>query len=312
MTLTQLQYLVALSKHQNFTAAAEHCFVTQPTLSMQVLKLEDELSLKLINRSTTPISLTPAGKKIIRQAKVILREADRIKDIANQEIDYVGGEFKLGVIPTIMPTLLPSFLSSLTKKYPEVKLVLKEINTSQIIRELHEGQIDAAIAATPLNEKKLIEIPLYYEPFVAYIPKKHNLSSKKFIDANDLKLSEVLLLQEGHCFRDGVINLCKAISTKEANSFSIESSSFETLIQLCDKGLGMTLLPYLHTSNLKKKQRQNLTAFSAPAPAREVSLIYHKSELKMKLIKALEKEIKTKIKGSVGLKEVEIISPLLK
>lgn len=312
MTLTQLQYLVALSKHQNFTAAAEHCFVTQPTLSMQILKLEDELNLKLINRSTTPISLTSAGKKIVRQAKIILREADRVKDIANQEIDYVGGEFRLGVIPTIMPTLLPSFLASFSKKYPEVKLILKEINTSQIIRELHEGQIDAAIAATPLHEKKIIEIPLYYEPFVAYIPKKHKLSSKKLIDANDLNLSEVLLLQEGHCFRDGVINLCKANSAEEANSFSIESGSFETLIQLCDKGLGMTLLPYLHTPNLKKKQRQNLIQFSAPAPAREVSLIHHKSELKMKLIKALEKEIKTKIKGAVHLKDVQIISPLLK
>lgn len=312
MTITQLKYVLAVAEHKNFTLAAEKCFVTQPTLSMQIQKIEDELSILIFDRSKKPIQLTDIGQKIVTQAKNIVNEADRIQDIVEQQKGFIGGEFRLGIIPTIMPTLLPMFLNNFIKKYPKVKLIIEELNTEEIITKLNNGHLDAAIASTPLQEEKIKEIVLYFEPFVAYIPESHHHFQKEEIEISDLNLDDILLLQDGHCFRDGIMNLCKNYSKTEFNHFQIESGSFETLIKLADEGLGTTLLPYLHTLDLKEKDKLKLRHFKEPKPAREVSIIYPKSELKIQIIDALRTTIAGVIKGAIVFQNVEIISPMAK
>ena len=312
MTITQLQYVLAVAEHKNFTLAAEKCFVTQPTLSMQIQKIEEELNVLIFDRSKKPIQLTDIGLKIVNQAKNIVNEAGKIKDIVEYQKGFIGGEFRLGIIPTITPTLLPMFLNNFIKKYPKVNLIIEELNTDEIILRLKNGHLDAAIAATPLEDEKIKEIVLYYEPFVAYIPSDHIASQKKEIEISDLNLDAILLLQDGHCFRDSILNLCKNQEIATRNTFQLESGSFETLIKLADEGLGTTLLPYLHTLDLKEKDKLKLRHFKEPKPAREVSLIYPKSELKIHIIDALRNTISGVIKGAIAFHNVQIISPIQK
>ncbi|MDD5151634.1 MAG: LysR substrate-binding domain-containing protein [Flavobacterium sp.] len=312
MTITQLQYVLAVAEHRNFTLAAEKCFVTQPTLSMQIQKIEEELNILIFDRSKKPIQLTDIGQKIVTQAKNIVNEAGKIKDIVEFQKGFIGGEFRLGIIPTVMPTLLPMFLNNFIKKYPKIKLIIEELNTNEIILRLKNGHLDAAIAVTPLEDEKIKEIVLYFEPFVAYIPENHKISQKEEIEISDLNLSDILLLQDGHCFRDGILNLCKNQNEVSENTFQLESGSFETLIKLADEGLGTTLLPYLHTLDLKEKDKSKLRHFREPKPAREVSLIYPKSELKIHIIDALRNTITGVVKGAITFQNVQIISPIQK
>jgi LysR family hydrogen peroxide-inducible transcriptional activator len=211
-----------------------------------------------------------------------------------------------------MPTLLPMFLNNFIKKYPKVKLIIEELNTDEIIIRLKNGKLDAAIASTPLEDHNIKEIVLYFEPFVAYIPENHTINLKSEIEISDLNIEEILLLQDGHCFRDGILNLCKSANNLEIDHFQIQSGSFETLIKLADEGLGITLLPYLHTLDLKEKDKTKLKHFMEPKPAREVSLIYPKSELKIHIINALSNTIAGIIKGAIVFQNVEIISPIQK
>jgi LysR family hydrogen peroxide-inducible transcriptional activator len=312
MTITQLKYVLSVAEYQNFTVAAQHSFVTQPTLSMQIQKLEDELSVQIFNRSKKPIELTEVGQKIVDQAKVIVDESNRILDIVHQQKGFIGGEFKLGIIPTIMPTLLPMFLQNFTKKYPKVKLIIEELTTEEIVRKLSDGHIDVAIAATPLENEAIKERPLYYEPFVCLIPQNHRLYKNKTITADELEMEDILLLEDGHCFKDSVLNLCRNHKIDNRKGFQLQSGSFDTLIKLSKEGLGMTLLPYLHTLDLNEVEKTHLREFTNPPPAREVSLIYHKSQLKMQLIEALHKTIDGVIRGAISFSDVQIISPLKK
>ena len=312
MTITQLYYVLAVAEHQNFTKAAEKCFVTQPTLSMQIQKLEDQLDIQIFDRTKKPIELTEIGKKIVNQAKNIVNEADRIQDIVDQQKGFIGGEFKLGIIPTVMPTLLPMFLKTFIKRYPKVKLKIEELTTDEIIQRIKDGNLDAAIAATPLENDSIKERVIYFEPFVAYVPKHHRLHDSKKINVSDLEIEDMLLLEDGHCFRDGVINLCKSLKQGNEDHFQLESGSIEMLVKLSNEGLGMTLLPYLNTLDLKEKEKENLRHFNEPSPAREVSLIYNKSELKMQIVEALQDVISGIIRGAIAFQNVEIISPLPK
>ncbi|MFC4219805.1 LysR substrate-binding domain-containing protein [Flagellimonas marina] len=312
MTITQLQYVLAVAEYKNFTLAAEKSFVTQPTLSMQVQKLEDELGVLIFDRGKKPITITEVGKKIVDQAKNIVAEAERIKDIVDQDKGFIGGDYTLGIIPTVMPTLLPMFLNTFIKKYPKVNLIIKEQPTDALIRNLLDGHLDAAIAATPLEIEFIKERPLYYEPFVGYVPQNHRLSGEQLLTTEHLDVSDVLLLQDGHCFRDGVINLCKSTKNIQGEQFKIESGSFETLVSLADEGMGMTLLPYLNTLQLESNKKRNLKPFKSPSPAREISLIYHKSELKIQITDALREVISSIVRGAIAFQDVKIISPLAK
>lgn len=310
MTITQLHYVLAVAEYQNFTLAAQKSFVTQPTLSMQVQKLEDELDILIFDRGKKPIGVTEVGLKIVAQAKNIVNEANRIKDIVDQDKGFIGGDFILGIIPTVMPTLLPMFLKAFITKYPRVNLIIKEQSTESLIRNIQDGHLDAAIAATPLEIEFIKERPLYYEPFVGYVPKNHRLGKAEKLTPEDLDVSDVLLLQDGHCFRDGVINLCKASKNMKDEHFQLESGSFETLVNLADEDMGMTLLPYLNTLELDDVKKKNLKYFNNPPPAREVSLIYHKSELKIQITEALRDVISGIVRGAIAFQDVKIISPI--
>lgn len=310
MTITQLRYVLAVAEAKNFTKAAEKVFVTQPTLSMQVQKLEEELDVKIFNRSKKPIELTSVGIQIIEQAKNIVNESERISDIVDQQKGFIGGEFNVGIISTVMPTLLPMFLKAFINRYPKVNLKIEEMTTEVMIDRIKKGKLDAGIAATPLEDEVIVEKPVYYEPFVAYVPQNHSLSSRKEIKEEDLDPEEILLLEDGHCFKDNILNLCKSVHAQPTEKkFFLESGSFETLMRLSDEGLGMTLLPYLHSLDLPEKKSQNIIPFAAPHPAREVSVIHHKNQLKIQLVEALQKLILGVVKGAIQFQNVNIISP---
>lgn len=310
MTITQLNYVLAVAEHLNFTIAAEKCFVTQPTLSMQIQKLEEELEVKIFDRNKKPIQLTEVGKRIVEQAKSIVNEADRIKDIVEQQKGFIGGDFKIGIIPTVMPTLLPMFLKNFIKKYPKINLIIEEHTTDEIINRLQKGQLDAAIAATPLNIPELKEIVMYYEPFVGYFPAEFRGSLQQ-LTPDDLNINDILLLQDGHCFTNGILNICKASKLDPNRRFELTSGSFETLIGLANEGLGVTLLPYLHTLHLSDADKKNVVEFADPKPSREVSLIFPKTELKIHIIDALRQTISGIVKGAIAFQDVAIISPKL-
>ncbi|MEC4115889.1 LysR family transcriptional regulator [Myroides phaeus] len=309
MTITQLIYVLAVAEHKNFTLAAEKTFVTQPTLSMQIQKLEEELEIQIFDRTTKPIQATAIGQIIIEQAQKIVDESDRIKDLIDQEKGFIGGEFKLGIIPTVAPTLLPMFLKTFLNKHDKVNLIIEEYTTDEIIQKLRTGYLDAAIVATPLVESDIRERVLYYEPFVGYIPPMFRKNIGKELSPDTLDLKKLLLLQDGHCFRDGIINICNNKIETESRNFKLQSGSFETLINLSKEGLGYTLLPYLHTLSLNNDDQANLVQFSDPKPAREISLIYTKNELKKQISDALFDVIQSIIRGAIAFQDVKIISP---
>ena len=308
MTITQLQYLLAVAEHQNYTLAAQKVFVTQPTLSMQINKLEDELGIQIFDRSKKPVQLTDVGQTIVNQARNIVNEANRMKDVVEQFKGVIGGDFKIGIIPTIMPTLLPMFLTTFTKKYPKIKLIIVELHTEEILEKLNLGQLDCALVATPLNEEKIKEEVLYYEPFLVYMPNRK--IDQKEINLNEIDSENVLLLQEGHCFKNNIMNFCRVNSNDIQHNFVLESGSFETLIKLCEEGIGITFIPYLHTLQMSDKAQKNLIHFQDPKPAREISLIYSKSELKKHMIDALSDTLRQVIKGAIQFQNVKITRPV--
>lgn len=310
MTITQLQYIIAVATHRNFTLAAEKCFVTQPTLSMQIQKLEEELGVEIFDRTKKPIGLSKAGEKIAVQAEKIVAEVSRMKDIIDIEKGYVGGVFTLGIIPTVTPTLLPLFLHNFITKYPNVQLQIQEHHTESLIELLKEGVLDTAIAATPLEEELLVEKPMYFEPFVGYVAPDHPLSAHPNWHPSMLDTDDLLLLEDGHCFRNGILNLCRNKNQAPPQPFSIEIGSFDTLVQLVDNSMGITLLPYLTGIRLQESQQTRLRHFNSPQPAREISLIHRTNALKQHLIDALFHCIRTAVSSSVPFSDVQIISPL--
>ena len=308
MTITQLKYTLAVAEHGNFTVASEKCFVTQPTLSMQVQKLEEELGITIFNRSTKPLQVTEVGEKVLNQARKIIEESTRMNDVISEEKGIIGGTLKVGIIPTVTSTLLPLFLNIFTKKHKNVDLKIEEFNTETLVQKLEDNSIDCAIAATPLSNDKVLERPLYYEPFVAYVPKHHSLSGNKYLELDDLTNGDLLILQDGHCFRNQVLNLC---SLEDLNKqYELKSGSFETLINLSNNGPWMTIIPYLHSNNLSPKNIENIIPFQDPAPAREISMIYSKSQLKLPVINALMSNISSVIRGQIKYNDIKIMSPV--
>jgi LysR family hydrogen peroxide-inducible transcriptional activator len=291
MTITQLHYIIAVDTHRHFARAAESCFVTQPTLSTQIHKLEEELGVTIFDRSRKPLQPTDIGKQILEQARVVISEEKRIDEIIQQHKGEIAGNFKLAIIPTVATTLLPRFLKCFISQYPKVNLQIEELQTKVILERLKNGLLDAAILATPLNHDGIMEKPLYYEPFMGYTPMGHRLFKEKFLDNSDLNPDDILLLHEGHCFRDSVINLCGSLFDKKNNEgVKLESGSFETLIKLSKQGFGMTLIPYLKSIELKEIEPEGtIKPFSRPQPTREISIIHHRTHLKISIIEALAK-----------------------
>lgn len=311
MTLVQLEYVLSVSEYQNFTVAAEKSFVTQPTLSMQIQKLERELGIEIFNRSTHPIKLTQIGEIIVLQAKSILKEARKMQQIVNEEKGMLEGEFKIGVIPTVLPTLIPMFYRNFQKKYPKSILIIKELQTHEIISALEKNSIDFGLAVTPLQNEQIIEKPLYYEPMVAYIPPSHPLHKQTTIKVHELDLNTILLLTEGNCFRNNVLNLCDS-EYIDNQLVKLDIGNLETLVKFANEGYGMTVLPLLHAQDLSDNFKKNVKYFEGPAPTREVSLIYHQSNLRISFEESLTKSIQSIIRGRIFLEKSDnVISPLM-
>ena len=292
MTLVQLEYVIALDRYRHFASAAANCYVTQPTLSMQIHKLEQELGIKIFDRSKQPVIPTEAGLEIIEQAKKIIAEQEQMHEMVHTKKGILSGELKIGIIPTLAPYLLPLFAQQFTQKYPNVKLIVNEMMTDLMVNRLREGSIDAGILVTPLQEYGIKEDVLFYEELLVYVSKKNEDFKKNYVLAQDIDPNKLWLLEEGHCFRSQIMNLCELKkASKEGHLFEYEAGSIETLRRMVELTDGITILPELATMDLNAKQQLQLRRFKRPAPMREVSLVVHRDFVKKRLIEILKKEI---------------------
>lgn len=288
MNLQQLEYIVAVNKYHLFVTAAEQCGVTQPTLSSMIQKLENELGVLIFDRSKHPVVPTPIGKRIIKQAEATLREASKISELVQAETIVLSGVLKIGIIPTLTPFLIPEFIHAFRKNYSDMGLSIAELRTTDLIEALQKNKIEMFIAATPLQQPEFLEIPLYYEKFMAYFspdnPKRDiRLSANKMPDDN------LWVLQEGHCFREQIFNFC---NTDKPYNHIYEAGSIETLIRIVEKNGGYTVIPELHVKGLTDAQRQNVREISCPPAVREISLVIRKDFIKERLINAVADTVK--------------------
>lgn len=292
MTFVQLEYVIAVDTWRHFALAAENCFVTQPTLSMQLQKLEEELNMKIFDRSKHPVIPTQAGEAFIIQARRVLMERDALVQLVKQQKGVLSGELRVGIIPTLAPYLLPLFVSGFLKKYPEVKLIIHEMMTSSILDKLKQGKLDAGILVTPLQEHGIHEHILFYEELYVYVAKKNAVYQKQYVLPEDIDPNRLWLLEEGHCFRSQIMNLCELQKMSKLQShFEYEAGSIETLRKMVEMNDGITIIPEMATFDMNAKQLQLVRQFKKPVPMREVSLAVHRNQVKEPLIQSLKKEI---------------------
>ena len=311
MTFVQLEYIVAVDTWRHFATAASHCFVTQPTLSMQVLKLEETLGVKVFDRSRSPVVPTEAGKEILEQAKKVLLEKDRITEIISGRRGLLEGKLRIGIIPTLAPYLLPLFVQSFTRKYPKVKLVVFEKTTDVLLQLLRDAALDVGILVTPLNEKGIREEVLFYEELLAYVSENNGLYRKTYVLAKDIDPNKLWLLEEGHCFRSQMIHLCELFkATRQGSHFDYEAGSFETLRRMVEMNDGITVLPELATLDFSKRQQGLIRHFRKPAPMREVSLAVTRDFVKERLVRILKEEILTCIPDKIKRNKDTHVVPL--
>lgn len=294
ITLTQLEYIVAVDDCRHFATAAEKCFVTQPTLSMQIKKLEEDLGVIIFDRTRQPVVPTDIGNRIITQARIVLASASRIKEIIVEDKQEIEGSLKIGIIPTLAPYLLPIFIGDYIRKYPAVKIEVEEMVSEDIIRNLKQDAIDVGIFVTPYGDEKIVEQPVFYEEMLVYASPGHPLLQKKEVDIADIATPDIWMLGDGHCFRNQVINLCEMRSFQHRNlPFDFESNSLETLIKIVDKEGGFTLIPQLAVLYMTPEQQKQVRRFREKNPLREVSVIYSRYYIKHKLIELLCEEIRS-------------------
>lgn len=282
MTLTELKYIVAVSRHKHFGHAAEACFVAQPTLSVAIKKLEDELGVVIFERGGTEISMTPLGSQIVAQAERVLEQTAAIREIAKQNKDPLAGPFRLGVIYTVGPYLLPQLVKVMIDQVPQMPLILQENYTTRLIELLRQGELDAAVMALPLPGSGLHVQPLYDEPFIVAMPKHHPWANRTDLTAQDLKSETMLLLGAGHCFRDQVLEVCPEMSRFSTNGDGIartfEGSSLETIRHMVASGVGITVLPSASVPDKPAKDSMlHYVPFAEPAPSRRVVIAWRKS-----------------------------------
>jgi LysR family transcriptional regulator, hydrogen peroxide-inducible genes activator len=310
MTLTQLSYIVAVDKYRHFATAAEKSFVTQPTLSMQIHKLEDELGVTIFDRSKSPVIPTEIGEKIIGQAKIILKESKQLTDIASFKENELRGTFKVGIIPTIAPYLVPLFLRSFVKKYPLIDLVFEELLTEELLEKLGNDRLDAGIIATPADQSYIYSEDLFVEPFLGYLSSSHPLVDRKRLTVKDLDRTNIWLLNEGHCFRDQAVQLCKDEGPERENHSAIEfrSGNLETLKKLVEQNFGMTLLPWTAVQEFKSScSNAVVKEFEDPVPSRKVRLIYGRKHLKQTIISAFKESICSSIPKELKSTEKRVV-----
>ena len=311
MTFVQLEYIIAVDTWRHFATAAEHCFVSQPTLSMQIQKAEKELGVKIFDRSKQPVIPTEMGRELIEQARKIMAEKKRMDEMVNAKKGILSGELRMGIIPTLAPYLLPLFVQQFTKKYPLVKLIINEMMTDQIISRLRDGKIDMGILVTPLQENGIKEYPLFYEEMMAYVSKHHAAYKKTYVLPQDIRPDKLWLLEEGHCFRDQIMNLCELQkASKNANNFEYEAGSIETLRRMVELNDGITILPELATMDMGTRQQNLIRHFKKPASMREVSMVVHRDFVKKRLIDILQKEIISAIPEKIRKNKQQNVVPI--
>ena len=291
MTLTQLRYAVAVDAHRHFGQAAAACHVSQPTLSAQLQKLEEELGVHLFDRARKPVRPTDLGRQLLEQARVVLRETDRLQDLVAEASGAVAGELRLGVIPTLAPYLLPLVAGPFATRYPAVTVTVRELRTEQVVRELALDRLDAGLIATAEPGAGLASEPLFTESFVAYVGSSHRLASAEAVRPDELNADDLWLLREGHCFRDQVLAVCGAGPPSTHRPLRFESGNLETLRMLVDAWGGMTLLPALALRHLGPAERSCVRPFRAPAPQRTVRLVRRHAYLKRTLIDAYRQTV---------------------
>lgn len=290
MTLTQLEYIVMLDTYRHFVLASEKCFVTQPTLSMQIQKLEEELGVKIFDRTKQPVIPTEIGAGIIAQARIVLREAGMIRQLIAEQKNTMTGELRIGIIPTLAPYLLPTLFKNIREKYPQVNLVAREIITEEVVKELKNNRLDCGIVVTPLKDSSIKEDVLFYEELFVYVSKNNALQNKKYVLPGDIDPTQLWLLEEGHCFRSQILNLCE-LQKHSGIQFRYETGNIETLKRMVDNSDGITILPELAVMEFTQPQLKLVKRLKEPSPAREVSLVTHRDHLKTKLIQTLKAEI---------------------
>ncbi|MBU2446222.1 MAG: LysR family transcriptional regulator [Bacteroidetes bacterium] len=308
MNFHQLEYIIAVDTFRHFGKAAESCFVTQPTLSMMIQKLEEEIGVTIFDRSKQPVIPTIVGTEIIQKAKTVLKELREIKEIASIFKDEIHGELKIGIIPTVAPYLLPHFLKKFLMKYPVIKLRISEHTTEIILEKLERGILDVGVLATPLNNRSYFEQSLYREEFVVYASKGEKILNKKYLLAEDINVEHLWLLEEGHCLRSQIVHLCEL--KKQAishNNLHYEAGSIDSLIKIVDQSKGITILPELATLYLNKKQKLCIRHFKPPVPVREISLVTYRYFVKASLLEALKKEILDNVHIFISQKKKQIV-----
>ena len=294
ITLTQLEYIVAIDEYRHFATAAEKCFVTQPTLSMQIKKLEDELGVIIFDRSRQPVVPTDLGAKLIEQARMTLSATQRIKEIIQEEQQEVEGTLKIGIIPTLAPYLLPVFIGPYIRKYPAVKVEVEELVSEEIIRRLKRDILDVGLFVTPYHDEKIVERPVFYEEMLVYAHPDCELLKKKEVGHEDIVTSDIWMLGNGHCFRNQVVNLCEMSASQHKNlPFEFESNSLETLMPIVDVEGGFTLIPELALQYMSPEKKKQVRSIANTKPLREVSVIYSRHFTKQRLITLLCDEIKS-------------------
>ncbi len=292
MNLQQLEYIVAVDKHRHFLKAADACFITQATLSMMIKKLEEELEVIIFDRSKQPVVPTDIGRKIIAQAQVVLRETGHLKELAKTIKNEVQGQLRIGIIPTLAPYLLPLFLYDLLRKYPQVKIRISELNTDQIIEQLSNDLIDVGILATPIAAEGIKEYPLFYEKLVAFVSGNEETLNKKYILPEDIDVNRLWLLEEGHCLRSQMMNLCELRNKNtDLGNLEYEAGSIESLLKIVEINKGITIIPELAMNTFDEKRKSQIREFMAPVPVREISLVTYRHFIKTKLLEVLKHEI---------------------
>ncbi|WP_194724579.1 hydrogen peroxide-inducible genes activator [Noviherbaspirillum malthae] len=311
MTLTELKYIVAVAREKHFGHAAEACFVAQPTLSVAIKKLEDELGVTIFERGGTEISMTPLGSQIVAQAERVLEQTAAIKEIAKQNKDPLAGPLRLGVIYTVAPYLLPPLVKTMIETVPQMPLVLQENFTTKLIELLRQGELDAAIMALPFADQGLMVQPLYDEPFVVALPKHHAWANRDAIDAEELKSETMLLLGNGHCFRDQVLEVCPEMArfstTGDGIARTFEGSSLETIRHMVASGIGITVLPQASVPDMHAKDGMlRYVPFKEPGPSRRVVIAWRKSFTRRPAIEAVRQAVLAcDLHGVVMLDEAE-------
>jgi LysR family transcriptional regulator, hydrogen peroxide-inducible genes activator len=304
ITLTQLEYIVAVDTYRHFGKAAEHCFITQPTLSMQIKKLEEDLEIIIFDRSKQPLIPTDVGQRIIEQSRIVLKQSEEINNIVKDHKNKVSGLLRMGIIPTLAPYLLPIFIGKYKKKYPNIFIKVVEQTTENIVNLLQKDLIDVGILVTPLKEDKINEKPIFYEEMLIYANSGHKLHKQKEITLQDIATPEIWLLSDGHCFRDQVINLCSFLGTTDSTlPFHFEAGSLETLMNIIDREGGITLIPELAKDGMSPQRLANVESFTSIKPLREVSLVYSRHFAKHKLINLLWREIREDVPLAMQDKE---------